>query len=66
VDDSTRTGVNASSRLVGGGAPKGVRSGLWTVTLTIIFRFVNSNWHILVNSEVLNLKYIIILGKYSH
>ena len=29
---------------------------------TEMFSFVNSQWHILVNSEVINLKYVIILG----
>jgi len=55
------SGVNASSRL-GGRSDKwwGVGRGC---PLPIIFCLVISIWHILANSEVLNLKYVVILGE---
>ena len=55
------SGINASSR-VGGRSAEGC--GVWAGGSAFpqkIFSFVISKWHILVNSEVLNLKYVIIL-----
>ena len=43
--------------------PKGWGCGVRVPHLQKIFCFVNSKWHILANSEVLKLKYVIILGK---
>jgi len=56
------SGVNATSRL--GGTKRRKRRGLRGCTR--IFFFVISKWHILVNSEVQNLKYVIVILEYSH
>jgi len=51
----------------GGEVPKGMGCGEGVPLPRILFCFVISKWHILVNSRVLNLKYvIIILGRCSH
>ena len=67
------SGVNATSRLGMGAkrrrvfrSPPGQRSGKGGVPLPRRKSSVISTWHVLVNCEVINLKYVMIIGGYSH
>jgi len=60
-EEETGSGVNANSRF--GGRSAEVKGwGLGKEQCPLPENFFISKWHILVNSDVLNLKYVIILG----